>query len=190
MSSPITRERRQQGWRVDVPAIPGARFELALCTLTEASVVSVRFEGANVDGGGFIEVATTVQEAIRLRTLEARQQGFALSTPAGVTRVTAVGFSKPFRAIVQVAEGVAITEHVGRILPLGPGTSFVAPAPELARVARVTCLHGAVSVTVPLGVVALAAGQSIELAAYAAVAVTESTGINAAAASIVWEVTS
>ena len=188
---PVT-QRTRQGWRASITASANERKQLCEVHAREASVLTVSFElaaGQNVDDGGIIIAQTRIDEATRERTFLSKGQGFAFNIPAGVTRVFCNGFTKPYTAFVQIAPGIVTTEHVGRVFTIPIGGTNNSPTPAYARTVKVTCLTGAISITVPLGVIALAPTQSAEIPAYQDLTINETSGINAATVAVVWEVT-
>ena len=188
---PVT-ERTRQGWRASITASINDERQLVEVHAREASVLSVSFDlraGVNVDDGGRIIVETRIGEAVRRRSLWARNQGFALNVPAGVTRVFCQGFTKPYTSFIQMAPGITTTERVGKVIVIPAAGANIQVSPELARLVKVTALVGPIEVVVPLGAVPLVAPQSIEIPAYAETTVNNTDVVNVATAAIEWEVT-
>lgn len=191
----IARLREKQGWRGQILASTvGDRKQLCEVHAIAPSVLTVDFDITGtplIDDAGTITVETRVDEASRVQTFASRVQGVALPVPAGITRVFCDGFQKPFAVGIQLAPGVAVTQHTQHnLFHLAALGTRVEASPRYARTLQVTCLSGAITVTANGVTWAQAAAGPTRFAlvpAYGSFTVTDTAG--GSDVSMVWEVT-
>lgn len=187
--------REQQGWKAEITTGTNEK-QLVQVTALEPSVLSVVFDVSTgtVDDAGTITVETRVNEALRRRSFNSRDQGISMNVPAGLTRVYCSLFIKPYVVWVTVARGIVTTEHITFMGQIPPGGTNVQRTPQFARSVRVVCLVGGIDVAVPGGGVSMVnvpgtQPQSVEIAALGSLTINNSSAVTNASFAAIWEVT-